>query len=70
MTAISDASRICHSTGPANAVHKKPPIKQARICRGSRDIQLKVMCALGIIEEPTDAAWDKAWSKLRPRKPR
>jgi hypothetical protein len=32
-------------------------------CRGGRDIQLKVFCALGIIEEPTDEALNQANNK-------
>lgn len=47
-------ARICHSTG-RNALKRnsKPPL----LCRGVRDIQLKVMHAMKVISEPTDAAW-------------
>lgn len=64
MSAMSEASRICHSTGPANAVNANPK-QPARICRGSRDIQLKLMTAFRIIDEPTDAAWDRAWEAMK-----
>lgn len=30
------------------------------LCRGARNVQLEVFCALGVIEAPTDAAWEKA----------
>ena len=56
-SALSEASRICHSTGSDNAFHKrtgKPP----HICRGSRDVQLGVMASYGVIAEPTDEAWN------------
>jgi hypothetical protein len=47
--------RICHNTG------RNPAIKYvntpARICRGSRDIQLKMFHATGFLDAPTDEAW-------------
>ena len=58
MRAISDASRICHSTGKNNAIHKRTGLKP-HICRGTRDIQLKVMAAMGAIDAATDEAWNK-----------
>ena len=57
-SAMSKASRICHSTGSNNAIKKrtgKPP----HLCRGARDVQLEAMAALGAIDEPTDEAWNK-----------
>lgn len=56
-SALTDASRICHSTGKDNAINKvtgKPP----RLCRGARDVQLLVMHVKGIIKEPNDEAWN------------
>lgn len=38
---------ICHTT-------------QANVCRGGRDIQIRLLCALGKLAEPTDAAFDRA----------
>src|SRR5262249_14019732 len=58
--ASTESARICHSTGPANAVNPKPG-KPARICRGSRDFQLQLMFALRVIDSPTDEAWQRAW---------
>lgn len=48
------ASQTCHSTG---AAHGRP---DTHLCRGARDVQLKVFCGLGVIKEPTDAAWAEA----------
>lgn len=56
MSALSEASRICHSTGSKNAFHKrtgKPPA----LCRGARDVQLKYFHCIGFIPEPTDESW-------------
>ncbi len=52
-------SRICHSTGSNNAINKRTGV-EPHVCRGSRDIQLKVMTILGMIAEPTDEAWNDA----------
>mgnify|MGYP000259340422 CR=1 FL=1 len=43
-----EASHLCHS-----ANNKK-------ICRGGRTIQLRVLTAMGLIDEPTDEAFAKA----------
>lgn len=67
-SAITTASRICHSTGPANAVNRRPAQKKARACRGARDIQLRYFTAADIIAEPTDAAWAAAWAKIQAAK--
>ena len=53
--ALSEASRICHSTGNSAILGKTG--KPERLCRGTRDIQLDVFHRLGVIDEPTDAAW-------------
>jgi hypothetical protein len=65
-SAATEASRICHSTGSSaiNPRTGKPP----RICRGARDIQLQIFTALGILKEPTDAAWAAAWDKIKKEK--
>jgi len=55
MSALSNSSRICHSTG-SNAINQrtgKPP----RLCRGARDIQLAAFHSTGFIDAPTDQAW-------------
>ena len=50
-------SRICHSTG-TSAIMGRTGLPSF-ICRGSRDTQLHVMHALGVIAAPTDEAWNK-----------
>jgi len=62
-SALNEASRICHSTGSNNAINRrtgKPPL----LCRGARDIQLKVYAAMNFIEAPTDEAWEKKCKEL------
>jgi hypothetical protein len=57
LSAMRDASRICHSTGSNNAINRrtgKPP----HLCRGARDVQLGVMAGLGVIDAQTDEAWN------------
>jgi hypothetical protein len=56
MSALSEASRICHSTGSNNAFHKRTGKPQA-LCRGARDVQLKYLYSIGFIDAPTDEAW-------------
>jgi hypothetical protein len=48
----------CHSTGESDVTHKKIH-KAPHVCRGARDLQLKLFAAIGFIEEATDAAWFK-----------
>lgn len=45
------AQHLCHT------------VQDTKICRGGRDIMLRAMCALNLIEAPTDEAFEKA-SKL------
>jgi hypothetical protein len=56
LSALGQSSRICHSTGSNNAINRRTG-KPAALCRGARDIQLKVFHAIGFLSEPTDAAW-------------
>lgn len=62
-SALTDASRICHSTGNGNAINRRTG-KPARLCRGARDVQLNYFVSLGFIEAPTDAAWAKKVASL------
>lgn len=55
-SALLNASRVCHSTG-SNAIHKNTG-KPERLCRGARDLQLKVFAAIGFIESATNEAWE------------
>lgn len=59
-SALTEASRVCHSTGGKNAIHPNGTGKPPLLCRGTRDIQLKAMAALGVISAPTDEAWEAA----------
>lgn len=60
-SALSEASRICHSTG-RNAI--KQTNKKNMLCRGARDVQLKFFCSTGFLSEPTDAAWEAKCKEL------
>lgn len=64
LSALSEASRICHSTGPGNAVNRKPK-GPAMLCRGARDIQIRVFHQTGFISEPTDEAWAAKLAQLQ-----
>jgi hypothetical protein len=62
-SALGKSSRICHSTGSNNAINErtgKPPM----LCRGARDIQLRVFHRLGVLDAPTDKAWERANKQL------
>lgn len=60
-SALTEASRKCHSTG-VNAIAETtvPP----HLCRGARDKQLQLMHAMGVIEAETDEAWNKTRVKF------
>lgn len=62
-SAITQASRICHSTGSDNAINDHTGLAE-HLCRGARDIQLKTMTAMGVIKEPTDTAWNDVRVKI------
>lgn len=62
-SAISEASRICHSTGSNNAFHRQTGLPE-HICRGARDVQLRFMAAAGVIDAPTDDAWNEARTRI------
>lgn len=59
LSARTEASRICHSTGEDNAFHKSTGLPD-HICRGARDIQLEQFCQMNVIAEPSDEAWNAA----------
>lgn len=46
---LSEGSQMCHSSGYPEG---------KRLCRGARDIQLRVFASIGFIDAPTDEAWD------------
>ena len=53
---LTEASQICHHP----RLHGKA---ESHLCRGARDFQLQIFHRLGILEEPTDESWEKAYSK-------
>lgn len=63
-SALSEASRICHSTGSGNAINRRTG-RRSRLCRGARDVQLQYFYKLGFLPEPTDAAWAKRWKEMQ-----
>lgn len=66
-SAMNDRSRICHSTGSNNAINRRTG-KKPKLCRGARDLQLKVFAAMGVISAPTDAAWAAKVAEMNARK--
>lgn len=55
-SALTDSTRICHSTGSNNAINRRTG-KPARSCRGARDLQLAMFVQMGFLSEATDEAW-------------
>lgn len=58
-SAVSEATRICHSTGSNNGINRrtgKPPAA----CSGARKIALEAMAGLGVIAAPTEESWQSA----------
>lgn len=62
-SAMTKASRICHSTGANNAINKRTG-KKPMLCRGARDMQLQMFAASGFLESPTDEAWNKKCKEM------
>ena len=54
---LNDASQICHHP----ELEGKP---QTHLCRGARDFQLDIFHRLGVIDAPTDAAWQEKQRSL------
>lgn len=61
-SAMTEASRICHSTGQ-NAIHEETGVEE-HLCRGARDIQLRYMACAGVISEATDEAWNERRAEI------
>jgi hypothetical protein len=51
------SSQICHSTEGEN---REP----RTLCRGMRDIHIKILYAHGLLDSPTDEAWEKKMQEL------
>ncbi|MBS3951902.1 MAG: hypothetical protein KGZ88_03020 [Methylomicrobium sp.] len=49
---LTEASQICHHP----RLHGK---KEDHLCRGARDFQLEVFHRIGLLDTPTDEAWEK-----------
>lgn len=54
-SAITEASRICHSTGSSAINYRtgKPPA----LCKGARNVQIDFLYNLGFLTATTDEAW-------------
>lgn len=55
---LTEANQRCH----APALSGKA---ETRICRGARDLQLRVFHALGVLTEPTDDCWKQTLARCR-----
>ena len=56
--ALSEATPICHSTGPAALVHHNGEKLPEHLCRGARCMQLRLFHSIRYIAAATDEAWD------------
>jgi hypothetical protein len=56
-SALTEASRICHSTGN-NPVVKRVKVRE-KLCRGARNVQCEAFHAMGFIDAPTQEAFNK-----------
>ena len=64
LSALSEASRICHSTGSNNAINRRTG-RRPMLCRGARDVQIRLFHAIGFLPEPTDAAWAEKLKNIK-----
>ena len=55
---LGKASQLCHHP----TLNGK---RETHLCRGARDIQLRLLCAMGAISEPTDEAFQAKWAELK-----
>jgi hypothetical protein len=62
-SALTNRSRICHSTGSNNAINRRTG-KRPMLCRGARDAQLKFFADMKFISEPTDEAWNEKCKEM------
>lgn len=63
-SALTEGSRICHSTGANNGINKRTG-KPSMLCRGARDAQLYFFHSIGFIDAATDAAWEKKQREMK-----
>jgi hypothetical protein len=52
------SSQICHHPALTGR-------EETHLCRGARDLQLRIMTGLGILPEPTDEAFQTKWKQLK-----
>lgn len=64
MSALTNASRVCHSTGCNNGINRRTG-KRPALCRGARDVQIAYFHNSGFIDAPTDEAWYRKLAELR-----
>jgi len=64
-SALTEANRICHSTGEESIAYPRGTGKPERVCRGARDTQLAMFHGAGFLEAPTDEAWQKKLEEMR-----
>lgn len=63
LSALTEATRICHSTGSGNGINHRTG-KPAAVCRGARDLQLRRFHATGLLAAPTDEAWNAKCAEM------
>jgi hypothetical protein len=66
MSALTESSRICHSTG-TNAIGGRTG-KPNKICRGARELQKRMFVAIGFLTDTSDEAWNNALNKIVDRR--
>jgi hypothetical protein len=54
---VLKTSQVCHHP----RLHGKP---ETHLCRGARDYQIMLLHRMGVLAEPTDAAWSALRQKL------
>lgn len=65
-SALTEATRICHSTGSNNGVYRRTG-KPSAVCRGARDVQLQHFKRIGFLDNATDEAWAAKWKEMQSR---
>lgn len=53
---LTEGSQICHHP----RLHGR---RETHLCRGARDLQIEVYHRLGVLDEPTDDGWARAWAR-------
>jgi hypothetical protein len=61
ISALTEASRICHTTGENALFQTHQP---EALCRGAREAQLNYFHQIGFLESPTDEAWNRKFDEI------